>query len=349
MLRQEIAAAGDRIFTIGESVAAGDPSALVSPDTATCLACLVELFDPADRRFRYPFINCTDCGPRFTIVRGVPYDRPLTTMAGFAMCQQCRAEYDDPMDRRFHAQPVACPACGPAVRLTDSGGNPVAPADGRDVIQAAASALAGGAVVAVKGIGGFHLACRADDEIAVAALRSRKHREDKPFAVMPPDLAAAHRLAEIGPEEELLLLGTERPIVLCRRRQGAPVAPSVAPASRDLGVMLPYSPLHHLLLADVGTTLVMTSGNVSDEPIAYRDDEAIARLGGIADRFLLHDRPIHTRTDDSVVRVVATAGARRPVMVRRSRGYVPASLGLPAVNRPVLACGAELKNTFCLA
>ncbi|MGH7527901.1 MAG: carbamoyltransferase HypF [Gemmatimonadales bacterium] len=349
VLRQEIAAAGDRIFTIVESVAAGDPSALVSPDTATCLACLVELFDPADRRFRYPFINCTDCGPRFTIVRGVPYDRPLTTMAGFAMCQQCRAEYDDPMDRRFHAQPVACPACGPAVRLTDSGGNPVAPADGRDVIQAAASALAGGAVVAVKGIGGFHLACRADDEIAVAALRSRKHREDKPFAVMPPDLAAAHRLAEIGPEEELLLLGTERPIVLCRRRQGAPVAPSVAPASRDLGVMLPYSPLHHLLLADVGTTLVMTSGNVSDEPIAYRDDEAIARLGGIADRFLLHDRPIHTRTDDSVVRVVATAGARRPVMVRRSRGYVPASLGLPAVNRPVLACGAELKSTFCLA
>ncbi|MGH3370488.1 MAG: acylphosphatase, partial [Nocardioidaceae bacterium] len=241
VLRQEIAAAGDRIFTIVESVAAGDPSALVSPDTATCLACLAELFDPADRRFRYPFTNCTDCGPRFTIVRGVPYDRPLTTMAGFAMCQQCRAEYDDPMDRRFHAQPVACPACGPAVRLTDSGGNPVATADGRDVIQAAASALAGGAVVAVKGIGGFHLACRADDEIAVAALRSRKHREDKPFAVMPPDLAAAHRLSEIGPEEELLLLGTERPIVLCRRRQGAPVAPSVAPASRDLGVMLPYS------------------------------------------------------------------------------------------------------------
>ncbi len=331
-------------FRIVESARQGDPAALVSADTATCDDCLRELFDPADRRHRHPFISCTNCGPRFTIVRGVPYDRPRTTMAGFAMCGDCRREYEDAADRRFHAQPIACHACGPVVRLADRSEATLAVRD--DALAAAAAALRAGRIVAVKGLGGFHLACRADDESAVAALRARKHREEKPFALMAADLRAARALVELGPEEEALLLGRERPIVLAPRRAGAPVAAAVAPASRELGVMLPYSPVHHLLLADAATTLVMTSGNVSDEPIAYEDDDALARLAGIADIFLLHDRPIHMRTDDSVVRAVRG----RPLMLRRSRGHVPRSLELPlAAPRPLLACGAELKSTFCLA
>ena len=244
----------------------------MSPDTATCADCLAELLDPADRRFRYPFINCTNCGPRFTIVRGVPYDRPLTTMAAFEMCARCRTEYEDPGDRRFHAQPNACPVCGPAARLVDAEEVPV---EGEgDAVRLAAAALASGPILAVKGLGGYHLACRADDEAAVAGLRERKHREDKPFALMAPDLEAVRRLGAIGPEEERLLLSRERPIVLAPRRPDAPVAEAVAPGSRELGLMLPYSPLHHLLLADARATLVMTSGNVSDEPIAYRDEDA---------------------------------------------------------------------------
>ncbi|HEX6458113.1 MAG TPA: carbamoyltransferase HypF [Thermoleophilaceae bacterium] len=322
-------------FQIRASPAAGQPSALVSPDTATCDDCLAELFDPHDRRYRYAFINCTNCGPRFTIVRGVPYDRPLTTMAGFEMCEACRAEYEDPADRRFHAQPNACPDCGPRLSLP---------------LERVVEALRAGAVVAVKGVGGFHLACLASDEGAVATLRSRKHREDKPFALMVRDVAAARELVEPAPEDESLLLSRARPIVLMRRRAGAPVARSVAPISPDLGLMLPYSPLHHLLLADVDAPLVMTSGNVSDEPIAFRDDEALERLAGVADVFLLHDRLIETRTDDSVVRTVSVNGARRPLLLRRSRGHVPASIGLPVhTPRHVLACGAELKNTFCVA
>ena len=341
---EPVRAAGEGGFRILDSVRRGEPAALVSPDSATCEACLAELFDPADRRHRYPFINCTQCGPRFTIVRGVPYDRPLTTMAGFAMCEACRAEYEDPRDRRFHAQPNACPACGPAVRLVDAGGGPVAAGD---AVRAAAAALRAGRIVAVKGLGGFHLACRADDEAAVAALRARKHREDRPFALMAADVAAARALVALEGEDEALLCGRERPIVVAPRRPDAAVAASVAPRSADLGVMLPYSPLHHLLLADAGLTLVLTSGNVADEPIAYRDDDALARLGSIADLLLLHDRPIHVRADDSVVRSVA---GRAPVLLRRSRGYVPASLGLPRpAGRPLLACGAELKSTFCLA
>jgi hydrogenase maturation protein HypF len=318
-------------FRIVDSARGGRASALVSADVATCEDCLRELFDPADRRHRYPFLNCTNCGPRFTIVTGVPYDRPNTTMAGFAMCDACRAEYEDPADRRFHAQPTACPDCGP--RLS-------APlADARAV-------LGGGGIVALKGLGGFHLACVATDERAVAALRSRKHREDKPFALMAPDVAAAAALVELGAEEERLLTSRERPIVLAPRRADAGVADAVAPRSRELGLMLPYTPLHHLLLADLGVPLVMTSGNVSDEPIAFEDGDALERLAGIADLILLHDRPIRTRTDDSVVRVVG----ERPLTLRRSRGYVPASLRLPApVERPLLACGAELKSTFCLA
>jgi len=338
VMTEPVPATGSSGFTIVESPAGGEPSALVSPDTATCAECLEELFDPADRRYRYPFVNCTNCGPRFTIVRGVPYDRPLTTMAGFRMCDACQAEYDDPADRRFHAQPNACPACGPRVRLLGS--------DADDAVRAAADALRGGAILAVKGMGGYHLACRADHEWAVAALRGRKHREDKPFALMAPNLVAARALVELGTEEETLLVARERPIVLARRRPGAPVASAVAPRSPDLGVMLPYSPLHHLLLADVDLPLVLTSGNVSDEPIAYRDEDAVTRLAGIADAFLVHDRPIHTRTDDSVVRAVAG----RPLMLRRSRGYVPTNIDLPVpAKRHVLACGAELKSTFCLA
>jgi hydrogenase maturation protein HypF len=333
-------------FTIRESPRGGVPDAPVTPDSATCADCLAELRDPADRRFRYPFTNCTNCGPRFTIVRAIPYDRPFTTMSAFRMCERCQAEYDDPGDRRFHAQPNACPDCGPSVTLVDASGGPLRLGGASDAVAAAAAALLAGRILALKGIGGFHLACRADDEDAVALLRARKHREDKPFAVMPPDLETARTLVSLDAEGERLLLGVERPIVLAPRRPDAPVARSVAPGSPELGVMLPYSPLHHLLLADAATTLVMTSGNVSDEPIAYGDEDARARLAGIADLYLLHDRPIQTRTDDSVVRVVDG----RTTFLRRSRGYVPASTALPdGTPRPVLGCGAELKSTFCLA
>ena len=339
-----IAARGETGFRIVDSRSKGDPQALVSPDMATCAACLAELFDPVNRRHRYPFINCTNCGPRFTIVRGVPYDRPLTTMAAFEMCAACLSEYEDPGDRRFHAQPNACADCGPRARLTAPGG------PGSDPVAAAAELLLGGSIVAVKGLGGYHLACRADDEATVSALRSRKHREDRPFALMAPDLGAARELVELSAVAEALLEGPERPIVIARAVAGAPVAPSVAPRTRDLGVMLPYSPLHHLLLADTAVPLVMTSGNVSDEPIAFGDEDARRRLGGIADAFLAHDRPIHIRTDDSVVRSLDPAVRHGPLLLRRSRGYVPRSTPLPVpAPRPVLACGAELKSTFCLA
>ena len=327
IVTESLPATGEPGFTIRPSPAGGRPDAAIAPDGATCDACLAELFDPGDRRYRYPFVNCTDCGPRFTIVTGIPYDRPNTTMAGFEMCAACREEYEDPRDRRFHAQPNACAECGPRVRLVGGAAG--------DPIAAAAAALLGGAIVAVKGIGGFHLAARADDEYAVATLRARKHREDRPFAVMVRDLDAARALVALDGDE---ISSRARPIVIAPRR-GA-VAPSVAPRSNELGVMLPYSPLHHLLLADAGVALVMTSGNVSDEPIAFTDDDALERLAGIADLFLLHDRPIHTRTDDSVVR------GRQ--IVRRSRGHVPDPLALPP-TRPLLAVGAELKSTFTLA
>jgi len=337
---------GDDGFEIRPSPHGERADVPVAPDSATCDDCLLELLDPSDRRYRYPFINCTNCGPRFTIVRGVPYDRPLTTMAGFEMCDECRAEYEDPSDRRFHAQPNACPRCGPSLSLLDSEGRAVARSEA--ALPAAVDALRGGAVVAIKGLGGYHLACRADDDAAVGALRARKHREDKPFALMVGSLGDAERLVHLGDAERALLSGPQRPIVLAPRLAEAPVAQSVAPGAVELGVMLPYSPLHHLLLGDFGAgALVMTSGNVSDEPIAYRDEDAVQRLGAIADLLLVHDRAIETRTDDSVARVVAS---RRPLFVRRSRGYVPAALTLPGGTlRPVLGCGAELKNTFCLA
>jgi hydrogenase maturation protein HypF len=347
---ESAAPTGERGFRILESERGGPPEALVSPDFATCAECLAEVFDPADRRHRYPFTNCTNCGPRFSIVRGVPYDRPLTTMAGFEMCERCRAEYEDPLDRRFHAQPNACPDCGPRARLVGADGAELGGTPGGDAVEAAAALLRSGSVLAVKGIGGYHLACLAVDERAVATLRARKRREARPLALMAADLEAARPLVELTATEEELLADRARPIVVARRRAGAEIAPSVAPGCPDLGLMLAYSPLHHLLLADVGAPLVMTSGNVSDEPMAYVDDDARERLGRIADAFLVHDRPICVRTDDSVLRAVGPDLRPAPLMLRRSRGHVPASISLPLVaRRPMLGCGAELKSTFCLA
>ncbi|HLI40213.1 MAG TPA: carbamoyltransferase HypF [Streptosporangiaceae bacterium] len=336
---------GSQRFVIVASQAGQARRALVAADSATCADCLAELNDPADRRFGYPFINCTNCGPRFTIVRGVPYDRPMTTMAGFAMCAACAAEYHDPANRRFHAQPVCCPDCGPRLALTGPDGQPL-PGGPPDPLSGAARLLRRGRIVAVKGLGGYHLAVDAASEPAASALRARKHREDKPFAVMVPDLDAARLLCRVDAAAAELLASPRRPIVLMPRRDGAPVAAAVAPGNRELGIMLPYTPLHYLLLAAFGRPIVLTSGNVSDEPIAYADADALKRLGTIADAFLAHDRPIHIRTDDSVVRVFGG----RPMPVRRSRGYVPEPIrvrgGFP---RHVLACGAELKNTFCVA
>jgi hydrogenase maturation protein HypF len=299
-------------------------TAPIPADVATCDDCLRELFDPADRRYRYPFINCTQCGPRFTIVTGVPYDRPQTTMAGFPLCDACRREYEDPADRRFHAEPIACPVCGPRLSLA---------------IEDAVALLHDGAILAVKGLGGYHLACDAANEEAVSRLRARKHREDRPFAVM---VARPELVADTTDEEWRLLASRACPIVLTRRRMDAPLARSVAPDTPWIGVMLPYTPLHHLLLEGFGGALVMTSGNRSDEPIAFEDDEARSRLEGIADAFLAHDRPIHRRCEDSVVR----AG----FPIRRSRGFAPASIPLPrAAPCSIVAVGAELKSTFCVA
>ncbi len=340
---------GRREFRILASERSGPADAPVTADSATCPDCRAELFSPTDRRFRYPFINCTNCGPRFTIVRGVPYDRPLTTMAPFAMCAECRREYEDPGDRRFHAQPNACPRCGPALRVVDRFGQTLTVAD---PIAFVAARLREGLIVAVKGLGGFHLACDAADARAVVALRRRKHREAKPFALMVADADAARAFVALGREERRLLESVQRPIVLAPRIASAPVAAAVAPGAPELGLLLPYTPLHHLLLADFAAgALVMTSGNVSDEPIAFRDDDALDRLAPIADLFLTHDRAIETRTDDSVLRVVCgAAGQRRALALRRSRGYVPAPMALvPATERELLACGAEQKNTFCVA
>ncbi|HSK95520.1 MAG TPA: carbamoyltransferase HypF, partial [Euzebyales bacterium] len=343
-----VPARGQHGFTIVASDASGVRTVPVSPDAATCADCLRELRDPADRRYRYPFINCTNCGPRYTIVRDVPYDRPATTMAGFALCADCEREYHDPADRRFHAQPVCCPACGPTLALTTASGDRV---DG-DPVTAAAHLLTQGAIVAIKGLGGYHLAVDATEEQAVARLRARKHREDRPFALMAADLEAAATLCHVGPREAALLTGPAAPIVLLRRRgsqgegEGEGVAPAVAPGNRHLGVMLPYTPLHHLLTGAHRGPLVLTSGNVSDEPIAYDDADARTRLSHIADAFLTHDRPIHIRVDDSVARVVDG----RALPLRRSRGFAPQPVATAwAFPRHVLAVGAELKNTVCLA
>jgi hydrogenase maturation protein HypF len=333
-------------FEIVASDGTGERQALVSADTATCPDCLRELFDPANRRHRYPFINCTNCGPRFTIVRDVPYDRPNTTMSSFAMCGECRKEYEDPDDRRYHAQPTCCPKCGPTLSLTVPTGEVLAV--GGRALAGAVEQLQSQRVLAIKGLGGYHLAVIASSEKAAASLRARKHREDKPFAVMVKDVQAARSLCELSMPDQELLTSPAHPIVLARRHQDGSkgVASSVAPCNRYLGLMLPYTPLHHLIAAGVGEPFVLTSGNVSDEPIAYEDEDALERLGGIADAFLVHDRAVHMRADDSVTRTMRGKG----VVVRRSRGYVPQPLAVPReFSRPVLGCGAELKNTFCLA
>lgn len=325
----------------------------VSPDLTICPDCLRELFDPADRRYRYPFINCTNCGPRYTIIRDIPYDRPLTTMAGFPLCPACTAEYHDPLDRRFHAQPVACPECGPRLWLERSDGSSYISADSEDPILAARSALQDGLIVAIKGLGGFHLACDANNPDAVSELRRRKLRVDKPFAVMLPSITAVRRHCLVDSAEEELLQSCPRPIVLLARRPDSTIAAAVAPGQSTFGVMLPYTPLHYLLMeqdGDFPDALVMTSGNLSDEPIAYTNEEARERLAELADIFLLHNREIHTRCDDSVMRVGLSCRADQPQMmpIRRSRGYAPFPVKLPRPTRQILAVGGELKNTFCL-
>jgi len=333
----------DRQFRIEPSTAAGVGPIFISPDVATCADCLGEMWNPADRRHCYPFINCTNCGPRLTIVTGAPYDRRNTTMAGFVMCATCRAEYENPADRRYHAQPTCCPDCGPRLQLLDSAGQEIAAAD---PVELFADALRAGRIGALKGLGGYHLACDARSSLAVSELRHRKQRDDKPFAVMVPDVAAAEALCEIGPGERELLLSIRRPIVLLRKRTPDVVAAQVAPRNPYLGVMLPYTPLHHLLLRAVaGTPLVMTSGNRSDEPIVYEDADALKRLADIADIFLIHNRPIHVRCDDSVTRIVT----RSEMPLRRSRGYAPQSIPLPfECPIPILAVGGQLKGTFAL-
>jgi hydrogenase maturation protein HypF len=331
---------GFRSFEILESRADGDWQP-VAPDAATCDACLDEIFDPEGRRYRYPFTNCTHCGPRFTIIEDLPYDRGRTTMRAFPMCDECRREYEDPWDRRFHAQPVACPECGPRVWLH----LPEAAVPPGDPIERCAELLRDGMIVALRGLGGFQLACDASNPEAVAGLRDRKRRWGKPFALMVTDQEAARRLCYMGPAERAALSSRERPVVLLRRLPGADLAPDVAPGLDTLGLMLPYTPLHHLLLHDFGGPLVMTSGNLSDEPIAIGNWEALERLAGIADAFLLHDREIYARYDDSVVRELGDS----ITSIRRARGYAPAALELPfTADRAILACGAQQKSTFCL-
>jgi hydrogenase maturation protein HypF len=332
-------------FRILESQSVAGAFQPVSPDVGICGDCLRETFDPSDRRYRYPFTNCTNCGPRYTIITDIPYDRPNTTMAGFALCPACAAEYEDPLDRRFHAQPVACPTCGPHVWLEVEGQEVQ---EGEAGLQEARALLRRGGILAIKGLGGFHLACDATAPAAVSRLRERKRRVDKAFAVMVTDLAEAERHGVLEDSARRLLQSVERPIVIVGRRPGSSVAEAVAPGQRTLGLMLPYTPLHHLLMEPgegVPRALVMTSGNLSEEPIATENDEARSRLAALADGFLLHDRPIRTRCDDSVMRVVD--GEILPL--RRSRGYAPFPVHLAWDSPPLLAGGAELKNAFCLA
>jgi hydrogenase maturation protein HypF len=329
------------VFEIKSSEAGEERAALISPDTATCADCLRELFDPEDRRYHYPFINCTNCGPRYTIINDIPYDRSKTSMATFTMCADCSREYHDPLDRRFHAQPNACWECGPRVWLADSAGRDLMV---DEPISVATEKLSQGAIVAIKGLGGFHLAADASNNEAVKRLRLRKHREEKPLAIMSASLEQVERYAILGTEERRLLTSPYRPIVIVAKRQGEAIAAEVAPRNRCFGVMLPYTPLHHLLLAHAPLALVMTSGNITEEPIAIDNGEARERLGHIADYFLFHDRDILLRSDDSILRVMG--GNSR--QIRRSRGYVPVPIFLRKSVAPVLALGGELKGTICL-
>lgn len=342
MSRTDVAALGETDFRIVASEQEGRKKVLISPDIAICADCLRELDDPADRRYRYPFINCTNCGPRLTIIRDVPYDRPNTSMACFELCARCRAEYENPADRRFHAEPNACPICGPRLWLTDDGGRTLAPP--ADPVEKAAELLRAGNILAVKGLGGFHLAVDASNEEAVRRLRSRKYREEKPLAVMARDIEAASRIARIGRAERELLLSAQRPIVLCRKRDEGTIAPSVAPGVPNQGVMLPYTPLHHLLMGEGFTALVMTSANQIDEPICIANREALSRLQGIAEFFLFHNRDILVRCDDSVAAVMG----RTPVLLRRSRGWAPKPVALKRPCPDVLALGPHLKATLCI-
>ena len=328
-------------FSIEHSRGGEERSALVSPDVCVCVDCLAELFNPDDRRFGYSFINCTNCGPRYTIIRDIPYDRPNTTMSEFEMCPQCLEEYSDPEDRRFHAQPDACWTCGPSLSLWDNRGNPIPTGD---PIRRTAELLIEGRIVAVKGLGGFHLAVDATRDDSVALLRARKHRFEKPLALMVTDVEAALALAEVDRDEASLLESPQRPIVLLAKKDTRHIAEQVAPLNPNLGVLLPYTPLHHLLLEAVGKPLVMTSGNLSEEPIVSDNEEAFQRLGAFVDAFLIHNREIHQRCDDSVARV----SGGKPRIIRRSRGYVPMPIFLDERAVETLATGGELKNTVCL-
>lgn len=331
---------GYKDFVIKKSIVQPQEFTLISPDMATCEDCLKELQDPQDRRFGYPFINCTNCGPRYTIIRDIPYDRSKTTMKKFVMCPACQKEYKEITNRRFHTQPNACPDCGPKIWLLDSQGNEQA----GDGITKAKNLLSQGKILAVKGLGGFHLVCDAQNEEAVKNLRQKKRREEKPFALMVYSLEKSKAFCFISKEEEKSLLSIKRPIVLLKKKKASPIAPSVAPRSQDLGVMLPYTPLHYLLMDGSYLALVMTSGNISQEPIVFSNEEALERLKGIADYYLLHNRDIYTRSDDSVVYIAN----KTETMLRRSRGYCPLPIHLGYPVRHILACGAELKNTICL-
>lgn len=330
-------------FQIRESEAKGTKTVLILPDIATCQDCLTEILDPENRRYLYPFANCTNCGPRFTIVRDLPYDRPNTTMRGFALCGECRAEYENPLDRRFHAQPTACPACGPQLAAWTGAGEVLARRD--EALAVAADVLLRGEVLACKGLGGFHLMCDARNEAAVSRLRARKAREDKPFALMVRDLAAARALAEISPAAAALLESAEAPIVLLPRLGEETVARAVAPGRPELGLMLPATPLHHLLLRAASAPLVATSGNLSEEPICTDELEALSRLAGMADVFLVHDRPIERHADDSVVRIAAGA----PRVLRRARGYAPLPVAVAEELPVILAVGAHMKTAVALS
>ncbi len=337
------APAGYAHFEIRHSTDQGAKTAVVLPDIATCPDCLAEVFDPGNRRYRYPFTNCTNCGPRFSIIEALPYDRPNTTMRRFTMCPACAAEYKDPANRRFPAQPNACPLCGPQVSLWSPAGDVLADRDA--AIRQAATALRSGEILAVKGLGGFLLMADAQNDEAIARLRRRKPRHDKPFALMAPDLQAVCALCQVPAEAETLLTSPEAPIVLMRRTDSAPVSEQAAPGNPNLGVMLPYTPLHHLLLREFGAAVVATSGNLSDEPICTDEREALSRLGHIADCFLVHDRPIARHVDDSVAWVIAGA----PRLLRRARGYAPLPVLMQHDLPTILAVGAHLKNTVALS
>ncbi len=337
----DLAPTGLNGFEIRQSDLSVATVAQVAPDSYVCDDCLAELFNPRDRRYRYPFINCTHCGPRYSIITGIPYDRPKTSMSDFLMCPTCQYEYDDPASRRFHAQPNACPDCGPVLSLTNSQGELVKV---DDPVTAAIELLRAGNIVAIKGLGGYHLAVDAQNDAAVQELRRRKHRDEKPFALMSYTIDQVVEYARTEAWEMPLLAAPERPIVLLPKKKGCAIAPSVAPRNRLFGVMLPSTPLHYLLLKNSFLALVMTSGNVSDEPMIFEDDEAITRLGSVADYFLIHNRRIHIRTDDSIARFMAG----KSVLLRRSRGYVPRPLFLREELPTILATGAELKSTVCL-